>query len=137
MCWPTSIFDGGSISQEDRALALQRQSLRQRHLPGSDDGVGEDPLALVDGGGATSTSRGGEGEEPRALSSYQTFRERQDGISCTLEAPAGPIRLEVGVDAEVLDKILHEIEVRDQHGPCTFVLIFLVRFLTVVSRNIL
>lgn len=39
-------------------------------------------------------------------------REQQGGESLTNEAPAGPVRLELGMDAEALDKILDEIEVR-------------------------
>lgn len=99
-------------SQEDRALALQRQSLRQRHLPESDDRVGEDPLAPL-AGETTSASHGEEGSTASGESSNdQPFREQQDGVSFACGgASAGPVRLELGMDAEVLDKILDEIEV--------------------------
>lgn len=101
------------LSQEDRVLALQRQSLRQRHLPGSDDRVGEDPLgSLV--GGTTSTSRGQGREESGELANDEPSREQQDVVSFANEAPAGPVRLELGMDAEVLDKILDEIEVGER-----------------------
>lgn len=98
------------MSQEDRILALQRQSLKQRHLPGSNDRVGEDPFAALVGGIA-STSEGQERGAPGELSSDQPLCEQHDGVSFNCEAPAGPVRLELGMDAEVLDKILDEIEV--------------------------
>lgn len=102
-------FVGVFLLQEDRILALQRQSLRQRHLPGSDDRVGEDPLApLV--GGTTSTWHGQEWE-PGEFSNDEG--EEQNGGSVTYEPPAGPVRLELGMDPEVLDTILDEIEVRE------------------------
>lgn len=86
--------------------------MRERHLPGSDDGVGEDPLGPLVGGTA-STSSGHNREMPGELSNDGPFRERQDRASFAEEARAGPVRLELGMDAEVLDKILDEIEVRE------------------------
>lgn len=72
--------------QDDRDLALQREALMQRHLPGSEDNVGEDPLATSPAQLAI----------PPAHSSASDY--------------AGPVRLELGMDAEMLDKILDELD---------------------------
>eukprot|EP00904_Undaria_pinnatifida_P009639 jgi/Undpi1/5805/HiC_scaffold_2.g01079.m1 len=69
----------------DRDLALQREALMQRHHPGSEDNVGEDPLATSP-----------------AQSTKSPARNAFDS--------AGPIRLELGMDAEKLEKILDELE---------------------------
>lgn len=75
-----------SPAQDDHDLALQREALMQRHLPESEDNVGEDPLATSPEQLAVPPARG-------AFDS------------------AGPVRLELGMDAEMLDKILDELEV--------------------------
>lgn len=71
--------------QDDRDLALQREALMQRHLPGSEDSVGEDPLAT----------------SPAQLA-IPPAHSASDS--------AGPVRLELGIDAEMLDKILDELD---------------------------
>lgn len=71
--------------QDDRDLALQREALLKRHLPGSEDSVGEDPLATSPTPLAI----------PPAHSAFDS---------------AGPVRLELGMDAEMLDKILDELD---------------------------
>ena len=64
----------------------------QRHLPGSEDNVGEDPLA-------TSLAQLA---LPPAHNAFDS---------------AGPVRLELGMDAEMLDKILDELdEVKPPHS---------------------
>lgn len=91
------------LPQEDRSLALQRLALKQRHLPGSADGVGEDPLGLVVSGN-TPTAQGQERGEGGL--SFHPSRDHQD------QAPSkAPVRLELGMQPEVLDKLLDELEV--------------------------
>lgn len=93
--------------QEDRSLALQRLALKQRHLPGSNDSIGEDPLGLVLEV-ETSTSQG------------ERERENGDGGGLSFQPscedqnhapPVAPVRLELGMQPELLDKLLDEIEV--------------------------
>lgn len=74
--------------QEAHDLALQREALKKRHLPGSADSIGDDPL-VASSEESTSVSSPYRG----ALSS------------------AGAVRLELGMDAKELDKLLTEIEV--------------------------
>lgn len=68
----------------------------QRHHPGSEDNVGEDPLATSP-----------------AQSTKSPARNAFDS--------AGPIRLELGMDAEKLEKILDELEVKQLHYVIPFV----------------
>lgn len=118
-----------SPSQEDHALAHQRESLKKRHLPGSDDSVGEDPLALV----TDTDSQGAKDEEisgvlchrqplcKKAEDEKEKEKEEEGGEAVNRhQAAAGPVRLELGMDAEVLDKILHEIEVSFTHAVFSF-----------------
>lgn len=108
--------------QEDHALAHQRESLKQRHLPESDDSVGEDPLALVTG----SNSQGEEEEEGSGVLCHrqplwETKKNEEEGeekeedggeaVNRHQTAVAGPVRLELGMEPEILEKILDEIEV--------------------------
>ncbi|CAM9924102.1 unnamed protein product, partial [Hapterophycus canaliculatus] len=108
--------------KEDRQLALQRQSLNERHLPGSADRVGEDPLAPV--AGCTTTvlapqEREGSGvlsprRNPRCPEEPEEDGDGDDGAAFFAHcgrAGAGPVRLELGMDSEVLEKILDEHEV--------------------------
>ncbi|CAM9422413.1 unnamed protein product [Pylaiella littoralis] len=100
--------------EEDHALAHQRQSLKQRYLPGSNDSVGEDPLAsLTD----TYSQEDEEGEGSGGLCHRQLLCEEKekeqgerDDSFTRHQAVAEPVRLELGMDAEVLDEILDEIE---------------------------
>lgn len=79
--------------------------------------MGEDPLALLAG---TNSPGEEEGEGSGVLSHHH---EEEDGDSFTRhQAVVGPVRLELGMDAEVLDKILGEIEVNFTHS---FFLFFL------------
>lgn len=68
----------------------------QRHHPGSEDNVGEDPLATSP-----------------AQSTKSPARNAFDS--------AGPIRLELGMDAEKLEKILDELEVKQPRYVIPFV----------------
>lgn len=71
-------------SQEDQDLALQREALRRRHLEGGEDSLGDDPGI-------------GEGSTTPATHDVPSAAE--------------PVRLELGVDAEMLEIIIAEIEV--------------------------
>ncbi|CAM9932325.1 unnamed protein product [Scytosiphon promiscuus] len=109
--------------KEDRKLALQRQSLKQRHLPDSVDCVGDDPLAVLTTG-CTATMPAPEDEEgsgtllPRCHPCCREEPEENAGGDdagassprCGGPTVAGPVRLELGMDAEVLEKILDEHE---------------------------
>lgn len=78
--------------QERRELALERERLRRRHVPGGEDSTGEDPLADSSQGTCYS--------------------------SCDLPpSPKRSVKLELGIDATELDTLLSEIEVsgRSQH----------------------
>lgn len=85
-----------------------------------------DPLALVAG----TNSQGEEGEESGAFYHRQPIydeeeqeEEKEGGNPFTRhQAVAGPVRLELGMDAEVLDKILDEIEVNFRHSFSPFLL---------------
>lgn len=88
--------------QEDRELALQRERLKNRNVPGGEDSVGDDPLAE-----STklqqSTVRTIDFADAAFLSSRDSFK---------LASPGG-VTLELGMDAEELDKLLSELEVCD------------------------
>lgn len=73
-------------AQVDCDIAFQRETLRRRQVPGGEDSVGDDPLA--------------------------TLCEESAPPPCDdLLLSTGPIRLELGMDAALLDNILAELEV--------------------------
>ena len=74
-------------AQEDREISLQRERLRRRHMTGGEDSTGEDPLA----------SRAEE---------LSTSSPPCHGSLSTSE----PVRLELGIDPDLLNTILAEVE---------------------------
>lgn len=88
-----------TLGQEDEDLSLQREKLKKRHLPGGEDSIGDDPLSSPLGDSAASSP----------CSSFQC---------------EGPVRLELGMDAEVLDKVLAELEVSLHCTECMFICMY-------------
>ncbi|CBN75437.1 hypothetical protein Esi_0099_0036 [Ectocarpus siliculosus] len=104
------------FQKEDRHLACQRQSLKKRYLLDSEDFIGEDPLGLLDDTTAPAFQQE-EGDIAGGLSPRQSHRQEEaeerlqgDDAHTSHQAAAGPVRLELGMDAEELDKILNELE---------------------------
>lgn len=81
--------------QEARDLALQREVLKKRHLPGGEDSIGDDPLVALS-------------EDLTSCSSPY----------CDPLSSAGAVQLELGMDAKELDNLLTEIEV-NPYEVCT------------------
>lgn len=74
--------------QEAHDLALQREALKKRHLPGGADSIGDDPLLA-------SSEESTSGSSPCRVALSST----------------GAVRLELGMDTKELDELLTEIEV--------------------------
>ncbi|CAN0079339.1 unnamed protein product [Ectocarpus sp. 12 AP-2014] len=104
------------FQKEDRHLASQRQSLKKRYLLDSEDCISEDPLGLLDDTMAPAFQEE-EGDISGGLSPRPPHRQEEaeeglqrDNAHASHQAAAGPVRLELGMDAGELDKILDELE---------------------------
>lgn len=87
--------------QENCILALQRERLKNRNVPGGEDSTGDDPLAEMTG----------DPESPAESVSSADFA-LQSTVDPSKVYAAGSVRLELGMDAEELDELLSKLEVR-------------------------
>lgn len=90
-----------AIQQEDRELALQRERLKNRNIPGGEDSVGDDPLA--------ESTEAQQSTELPVGPADTAFLSPGDSFK---PSSARGVTLELGMGAKELDLLLSELEVR-------------------------